>query len=315
MSRWSPHPITLRQLQYVLAVAEHRSFRRAAEACAVAQPSLSAQVAQLEAALGVRVFERLSRGVVVTGPGAAVLDRARRTLREADDVLETALRAQDPLAGTLRIGVIPTVAPYLLPEVARVLRARFPALTILWVEEKTRLLVDRIGAGELDGGIAAAESELGDLERAPLGRDAFSLAVSPEHRLAKSKGPVRPSQLEGETVLLLDDGHCFRAQALALCLRSGAEEASMRATSLSTLAQMAAGGAGITLLPSIAIAAENRARGLVIRGFGARGPSRTLVLAWRRTAPAGAALRAMAEAIRGVVTLLAEGRRRPPPSP
>ncbi|GAC1598979.1 MAG: hydrogen peroxide-inducible genes activator OxyR [Myxococcales bacterium] len=281
------------------------------------------------------MFERLSRGVVVTGPGAAVLDRARRTLREADDVLETALRAQDPLAGTLRIGVIPTVAPYLLPEVARVLRARFPALTILWVEEKTRLLVDRmlqkwgqgertadvvkeslgIGAGELDGGIAAAESELGDLERAPLGRDAFSLAVSPEHRLAKSKGPVRPSQLEGETVLLLDDGHCFRAQALALCLRSGAEEASMRATSLSTLAQMAAGGAGITLLPSIAIAAENRARGLVIRGFGARGPARTLVLAWRRTAPAGAALRAMAEAIRGVVTLLAEGRRRPPPSP
>ncbi len=118
MSRWSPHPLSLRQLQYALAVAEHRSFRRAAEVCAVAQPSLSAQVAQLEETLGVRLFERLPRAVVVTEAGAAVLERARRTLREADDLVATSERVRDPLAGTLHVGILPTIAPYLLPEAA-----------------------------------------------------------------------------------------------------------------------------------------------------------------------------------------------------
>ena len=130
MNRWAPHPVTLRQLQYVLAVAELRSFRRAAEACAVAQPSLSAQVAQLEDALGITIFERLPRGVVVTEAGAALLERARRTLVEADDLAETAARMRDPFAGTLRIGVIPTVAPYLLPEIAPAVRKACPKLQL-----------------------------------------------------------------------------------------------------------------------------------------------------------------------------------------
>jgi LysR family hydrogen peroxide-inducible transcriptional activator len=305
MSRWAPHLVTLRQLQYVVAIAELGSFRRAAEACAVAQPSLSAQVAQLEAALGVLIFERLAKGVALTKPGAAIVERARRTLLDADDLQATAERARDPLAETLSLGVIPTVAPYLLPEIAQDLRQQFPRLRLLWVEEKTRLLVERISAGELDAGILAVESEIGDLEYAPLGRDAFFLALPSEHKLARGNLPARIDQLEDETVLLLEDGHCFRDQALAVCRRAGAEEASVRGTSLSTLSQMVAGGMGITFLPQIAIRTENRARTLVTRPFGPRGPSRTLALAWRKTAPFSETLRALSEAIRNIVARLA----------
>jgi LysR family hydrogen peroxide-inducible transcriptional activator len=311
MTRWSPHPVTLRQLQYVLAVAEHKSFRRAAEACAVAQPSLSLQVAQLESALGVVLFERLPRGVVITEAGAALLERARRTVIAADDLLGAAERARDPLSGTLRIGLIPTVAPYLLPSLAPVLRARYPRLQLVWLEEKTRVLLERIAAGELEAGVVAAESDLGELAHAELARDPFFLALPPGHRLARARGPARPAELDGETVLLLDDGHCFRDQALAVCARVGAEEASIRATSLSTLAQMVAGGAGITLLPAIAVDTENRARGLTTRPFGARGPARTLALTWRKTAPCTPALQALVEPMRAALTALTEraGRR------
>jgi LysR family transcriptional regulator, hydrogen peroxide-inducible genes activator len=298
MTRWSPHPLTLRQLQYALAVADHRSFRRAAEACAIAQPSLSAQIAQLEASLGLRIFERLPRGVVVTTAGAAVLDRARRTILEADDLVAAAAGARDPFTGTLRIGVIPTVAPYWLPDVAPVLRKAYPRLALVWSEEKTRELVLRIAGGELDAGILAVESDLGELVHEPIGRDAFFLAVPKGHPLARTKAPARLEDLEGHTVLLLDDGHCFRDQALSVCRRAHADEASVRATSLSTLAQMVAGGAGITLLPQIAIATENRARALSTRPFGARGPARTLALAWRPTSAAGDALRAIAATMR-----------------
>jgi LysR family hydrogen peroxide-inducible transcriptional activator len=310
MTRWAPHPITLRQLQYVLAVADYRSFRRAAEACAVAQPSLSAQIAQLESALGVTLFERIPRGVAVTAAGAPVIERARRTLLEVEDLLSTAERARDPLSGLFRIGVIPTVAPYLLPEVAPALRAKLPRLRIVWAEEKTRALVEKVTSGELDAGIVALESDLGQLVHEPLGRDAFFLAVPNGHPLGKPRAPVRVDELESETVLLLEDGHCFREQALAVCHRAHAEEASLRATSLSTLAQMAAGGLGITVLPHIALRAENRGRALTTRPFGARGPSRTLVLAWRKSTPFTEQLSAIGEVIRGVVSqlLTVEGR-------
>lgn len=305
MTRWSPPPFTLRQLQYALAVAAHHSFRKAAEVCAVSQPALSEQIGQLESALGLRLFERLSAGVVVTAAGASVLERAQRTLLDADDLTATADRAKDPFSGTLRIGVIPSVAPYLLPEAAPVLRKKFPRLQLVWVEEKTHLLVERIGAGALEAAIVALESGLGDLETEALGRDPFLLALPAGHRLCKGAAPARLEDLDGETVLLLEDGHCFRDQALAVCRRAGAEEASVRATSLSTLAQMVAGGAGITLLPRLALRQENRAGALVTRAFGVRGPARTLVLAFRPTAPQAAATRALAEVLRGVVGKLA----------
>jgi LysR family hydrogen peroxide-inducible transcriptional activator len=305
--RYSTHAFTLRQLQYALAVAEYKNFRKAAEACAVAQPSLSAQVAQLEAALGVAIFERTARGVSVTRAGSSVLERARRTLLEADDLVATAERSRDPLAGLLNIGVIPTVAPYLLPEITGELRAKFPRLQLFWLEDKTRVLVERIASGELDAAVLALESELGELEYEELGRDPFLLAVPAGHRLARGTAPARIEQLQDETVLLLEDGHCFREQALAVCRRGGAEEASLRATSLSTLTQMVASGAGITFLPQIAVATENRASLLVTRAFGPRGPARTLALAWRKTAPFADTLRALAEAMRGIVRRVENG--------
>jgi len=306
--RHAPYPVTLRQLQYALAVAETGSFRRAAERCRVAQPSLSAQLAEAERALGVRLFDRDRRRVIVTVAGAAVLERARRLLVEADDLLETARQQSDPLAGTLRLGVIPTVAPYLLPAIAPALRRAFPRLTLQWTEDRTGVLVPRVEAGELDAALAARESNLGALHAEPLLEDPFVLAVPPAHPLARGGGTVGPEALAGEQVLLLDEGHCLREQALAVCAASRATELGFRATSLPTLVQMVSSGAGVTLLPQIAVDAEARRADLRLRRFAAPAPARTLVLAWRSGAALEPALRAVAEAIRAALAPAA-GRR------
>ena len=178
-----------------------------------------------------------------------MLERARGLLREADDLLAAATRAVDPLAGTLQIGVIPTIAPYLLPRLTPRLRLAFPGLTVLWVEDKTSSVVRGVADGTLDAALLALEADLGDLEAEPLGRDPFVLVAHPEHPLACRPGLASPGELAGADVLLLDDGHCFRDQALSFCARADARELGFRATSLSTLAQMVAGGAGVTLLP------------------------------------------------------------------
>ncbi len=297
--RHAPYPVTLRQLQYCLAVAGARSFRRAAEACRVSQPSLSAQVAEVERALGVRLFERDRRRVLVTAAGEALLERAQRVLVEADDLLEAARRRADPLSGTLRVGVIPTVGPYLLPRAAPALRKALPELLVLWEEDKTAALVRRVSAGELDAALLAREADLGELVVAELAADPFVLATAPGHPLARGAGPLRPSDLRGERVLLLDDGHCLRDQALEVCARARAEELGFRATSLSTLVQMVASGAGVTLLPRIAVDAEARRADVSIRPFTRPAPGRTLVLAWRRGSAVETALQAVTKAIRG----------------
>lgn len=294
---WAPHSFTLRQIQYVLAVAEHRSFRRAAEVCRVAQPSLSAQVAQIEDALGVRLFERDKTRVLVANGAEPILARMRRVIAESDELAEVAVRARDPLSGTIRIGVIPTVAPYLLPEVAPALRGAYPRLSIVWIEDKTRALVESLRAGAIDAALAALESELGDVEHARIGEDPFVLAMPRGHALGKRRRAAL-GDLASEKVLLLEDGHCFGDQARSLCRSVGAEESSLRATSLSTLAQMVAGGLGVTLLPSIAIAAESRGGGLAVRPL-SPAPLRTLALVWRRRSPIEPALRAIAETISG----------------
>lgn len=298
ISQFAPFPLTLRQLQYVVAVAEARSFRRAAEVCHVSQPSLSAQVAELESALGARLFDRDKRRVVLTPAGEALVPRARRVLLEAEDLLESARRHTDPLAGTLRIGVIPTVGPYLLPEVDPALRAAFPRLQLLWLEDKTDALVQRVQRGELDAALLALEAELGDLEYVPIGSDRFMLAVPTRHPLARKRGPVRMDALRGEHVLLLDEGHCFREQALELCAKAGVDEIGFRATSLSTLAQMAAAGSGITLLPEIAVELENRRGLLAVRPLCEPVPHRTIVLAFRRRSGLHDALCAIADKAR-----------------
>lgn len=310
----APHPFSLRQLQYIVAVADHKSFRSAAEACHVAQPSLSAQVAQVEELLSVQLFERDRRPVALTTAGAALVARARTLLIAADDMVELAHGLSDPFAATLRIGIIPTVGPYLLPEIAPALRKRYPKLQFVWFEDKTSVLAQRLECAELDAAIAALEADdLHDLPHAVLGRDAFVFAAPKGHPLANGKGAVRPDQLEGERVLLLDDGHCFRDQALSFCTRSGAEESDYRATSLPTLVQMAAQGGGVTLLPSLAVELENRRHALQVRPFAPKAPGRTLALVWRKTTALTTVLGAVAETMRQEYARVAGRERAPRP--
>lgn len=293
-----PFPFTLRQLQYAVAVAESLSFRKAAGRCHVSQPSLSAQLALLEESLGVQLFERDRRRVLVTTAGRDLLELARRILRETDDLVELARRSGDPLSGRLRIGVIPTISAYLLPRLTAALRLAYPRLTVLWVEEKTELLVRSLERGALDAALVAIEADIGDVEREIIGRDPFVLATPVGHPLGAKASPVKASELKGTSVLLLDDGHCFREQALALCSGAQAHELEFRATSLSTLAQMVAGGAGVTLLPALAVATEATRAELSIRRFAAPAPGRTIALVWRMRSPLGPALRQLASTAR-----------------
>lgn len=303
----NPHPFSLRQLQYAVAIAECRSFRKAAERCHVSQPSLSAQLAQLEESLGVRLFERDRRHVLPTPAGEALVARARVLLADADDLLGSAKQLGDPLAGRLRIGVIPTVSPYLLPELAPVLRKRFPQLGVLWHEDKTAGLLEQLRAGQLDAALVARVPGMDDLDAQVLGQDPFVFAAAPGHALLEGKRPLQLRDIEGEQVLLLDEGHCLRDQALALCTRAHASEADFRATSLSTLAQVVAGGAAVTLLPELAVKVENRRGQLGIRPFGAPGPARTLVLTWRKRSPLAGGLERLAAAMGEVLRKPAKG--------
>lgn len=291
------HDLSLRQLQYVVAVADTLGFRKAAERCHVSQPSLSAQIRELEETLGVTLFERDRRAVLVTAAGADLVARARRVLSEAGDLVDAAVRLGDPLAGQLRLGVIPTIAPYLLPEAVPAVLARFPKLKLLFREEKTEVLVASLAAGKLDAAVLALEAEIGDLAHAVIAEDPFVLAAPKRHPLAK-KRTIHADDLEGETVLLLDDGHCLRGQALSYCSSARANEASFRATSLSTLAQMVSSGAGVTLLPQLSVALENRRGQLAILPFAAPAPSRTVALVWRPKSPMTKELKELAAVLR-----------------
>jgi len=295
----TPHAASLRQLQYAVAVADARSFRRAAEQCGVSQPSLSAQLAQLEGALGVRLFERDRRRVLLTAAGEDLIERARRVLVDADDLVDAARRLGDPLAGTLAIGVIPTISPYLLPTAAPAIQRAHPRLTVRWREDKTEILARDLHAGRLDAALLALEADLGGpLQREVIGRDPFVLATPRGHRLAKGSRPATMADLRGAPLLLLDDGHCLRDQALAVCSGARTEELAFRATSLPTLAQMVSAGAGITLLPRMAVATESRRAHIAVRPLAGDRAFRTLALVWRPTSPSGPALRKLAATIR-----------------
>lgn len=278
------HDLTLRQLEYLVAVADTLGFHRAARLCHVSQPALSAQVQLVERVLGFAVFERDRRTVRITEPGREIVRHARKVLTGVDDLLQVAEGYLDPYARTVRIGVIPTLAPYLLPEIVPRTAERFARLDLRFTEEKTADIRAHLENGTLDAGLVALEAELGDLAHAELAQDDFVVALPKSHALTKKK-LVKLTELEGETVLLLDDGHCFRANALEVCSRAGAVEATFRATSLATLAQMVALGRGITLLPQIATAVENRRAQLVLRPLARPGAHRTIVLVWRPGSP------------------------------
>lgn len=289
--------ISLRQLEYVVAVADTLGFHRAAERCHVSQPTLSTQIQQVEDVLGVRIFERDRRGVLVTKSGEEIVARARRVLADVADVLAAATRARDPLKGTFRVGVIPTIAPYLLPDVTPAIHARYPDLRLVFREEKTELAMHELHDGKLDFNLVALEADLGEHESAIVAHDPFVVALPHGHPLAAKKR-VDLADLENERVLLLDDGHCFRTQALGLCAKTGAREADLRATSLSTLVQMVSTVGGVTLLPKLSVAVENRRGQLDVRAFVPPVPTRTLALVWRTSSPFAEAFQAIAEAMR-----------------
>jgi LysR family hydrogen peroxide-inducible transcriptional activator len=292
-----------------VAIADSGSFRAAAQTCHVSQPSLSAQVAQAESALGVRIFERDRRSVRLTRAGERLLPALRATLVAADDVVTIARNLEDPLHGTFRLGVIPTVAPYLLPGLSTELRRRFPRLTVLWREERTAALVAAIEAGELDGALLALEAPLGGLHKAVLGPDPFLLCAPAEHPLSRGRGRVPLEALDDSAMLVLDEGHCLRDQALAACGASGADihEADFRATSLGTLVQMVASGAGVTLLPQLAAPVEASRAPVVTRRFRTPEPGRTIGFVYRAQSALAPALQEVAGVLQAAYARRASG--------
>jgi LysR family hydrogen peroxide-inducible transcriptional activator len=307
MVRLAPHNVSLRQLQYAVAVADQLSFRRAAEACGVSQPSLSAQIALLEGELGAPLFERTPRRVLVTQAGRELVERARRILVEVEDLLASGQRASDPLDGTLRIGTISTISPYLLPSITPALRASYPRATLLWTEDRSDAIARGLVAGSLDAALGVLEVPIPtETDHELIAVDRFVLAVPRGHPLGDRDGPADPAELHGHHVLLLEEGHCFREQALAFCTRARAAELEFRATSLPTLVQIVAAGTGITLLPAMAIPVEIHRARLVVRAFREPSPKRTVALLWRKRSPLASALRRLAATIRAAYPAAAQ---------
>lgn len=277
---------TLRQLRYLVAIAEHLHFGRAAEACFATQSTLSAGLQELENLLDVKLVERSKRRVMLTPLGEAVVARARIVLREAEDLAELAHASKDPLSGPLRLGVIPTVGPYFLPRVLPALRQRYPGLRLYLREDMTTRLLDALHDGEIDAALIALPFPTVDLEMRELIEDPFVLACRSEDPLAR-KNAAEMDSLPEDRLLLLDEGHCLREHALAACrLEPTHHRDDFRATSLATLVQMVANGLGLTLLPKMAVdAGLTTGTGLVTRPLGDTAPARTIALVWRKTTP------------------------------
>lgn len=290
--------LKLRDLYYLVAVADTRHFGRAAAACHVSQPTLSAQLKKLEEYLGVQLIERGTKRASLTAAGQRVVARAREMLEASDDIVEIAKSFGDPLAGRLRLALLPTIGPYLLPRVTPRIRKALPRLELMLYEYQTAPMLERLRAGEIDAGILALPVDLEGLDAKTLYDEPFVLVAPEGHRLARG-GPVRSADLAGETVLLLEDGHCLRDQALDVCSRAGAhEKQDFRATSLETLRQMVASGIGVTLLPELATrGAYGAARGVAVRTFAKPAPLRRIGIVWRKTSARREAIEAVAAVI------------------
>ncbi|MEO5813240.1 MAG: LysR substrate-binding domain-containing protein [Rhodanobacter sp.] len=277
--------MNLRDLHYLVALAEHRHFGRAADACFVSQPTLSTQIKKLEEELGVKLVERTPGKILLTETGREITRRARAIMAEVDEIKAIAQRARDPEAGTLRLGIFPTLAPYLLPHVIPVLRERFPRLELLLTEEKTEHVLRMLREGALDVGIVALPVHEDSLHSEFLFEEPFVLAVPDSHPLATHKARLKLSDLENEHLLLLEDGHCLRDQALEVCQLAGAgEKTGFRATSLETLRQMVAANVGITLLPTLAIKPPiGHTDNVHLLEFAGHAPSRRIAMVWRKS--------------------------------
>ena len=276
--------MNLRDLKYLIALADHRHFGRAAAACFVSQPTLSTQIRKLEEELGVALVERAPRKVMMTPSGRDAAERARRIVAEVEQMKESARRSQDPEAGAVRLGIFPTLGPYLLPHVIPRIRERFPNLELLLVEEKSDVLLARLREGRLDAGLLALPVQDDQLHSQFLFEEPFLLAVPESHPLAR-RDSLSLSELSEQKLLLLEDGHCLREQALEVCRLSGANEKSeFRATSLETLRQMVAANVGMTLLPTLATKPPVAAsQNIHLLGFSDSHPSRQIAMLWRKS--------------------------------
>ena len=277
--------MNLRDLEYLVALADHHHFGRAAAACYVSQPTLSTQVKKLEQELGVALVERNPRSVLLTDAGVRVVERARVVLDEVNGIRTIAQRSADPESGSLKLGLFPTLAPYLLPHVVPTIHERFPRLELLLVEEKTETLLARLADGNLDAALLALPVPVRNLVVDPLFTEDFVLAVPHDHPLARQSGPIDARALADEPMLLLEEGHCLRDQALEVCALNGASERrGFRATSLETLRQMVGTGVGITLLPELAIhTSVAEPDSIAIRRIAPPTPARTIAMLWRPT--------------------------------
>jgi LysR family hydrogen peroxide-inducible transcriptional activator len=290
--------LTIRQMEYFEALAETLHFGRAAGFAGVSQPALSAQIAEMEERLGRRLFERGGRSVRLTEEAKALKPRIERVLAEIRDIEAAARRGRAPMEGRFRLGVIPTVAPYLLPRLLPLLKERFPALVLELREAVTATLIDETVAGRLDGMIAALPLDNGALVAEPLFRDRFFLAV-PADDPGFAAPPVAPESPALERLMLLEDGHCMRNQALEICTAARRTAlANYGAASLTTLLQMVAHGQGVTLVPEMALAAGVASSGVRAVPFSEQMPARMLAFAWRRSAERGDECRQIAGVMR-----------------
>ncbi|HLK23799.1 MAG TPA: hydrogen peroxide-inducible genes activator [Caulobacteraceae bacterium] len=276
-----PGALNIRDLRYLLALAEHQNFGRAAKACGVTQPTLSVQVRKLEEQLGVTLFERTGKGVALTAACEGMLDHARAAVAQANAMQAVADNLRDPLAGRFSLGVIPTLAPFLLPLVFAPLQEAMPALELEPWEDQTAVLLERLAEHHLDAALLATAVDEPDIASRPLFDEPFLAALPPDHPLAE-RDVIAEAELERD-ILVLADGHCLRDQALAACGYGGALGGALRAASLSTLLQMVAAGYGTTLVPGLAAGAAQDA-GIVLRPLAAR-TGRTVRIAWRTHFP------------------------------
>ncbi len=291
--------INFRDLRYLVAVADHQHFGRAASACFVSQPTLSTQIKKLEEYLGVQLVERTSKKVIVTPVGRMISERARQVLNQVEDIVNVARAAGDPMSGDLRLGIIPTLGPYLIPHLFPALRERYPSLRLLLHEERTSGLVARLRDGNLDAAIMGTPIPDETLVPHHLFREPFEVALPATHKLSAEQA-IRREELDTVPMLLLEEGHCMRDQALDFCSRVGAQQQQdFRATSLETLRQMVATGAGVTLLPTLAVGSYwTGTHDVVVRPFDGDPPVRELAIYRRRGCAREPLVKAVAELIR-----------------
>lgn len=272
--------MNIRDLQYLVAVADHRHFGEAASACYVSQPALSMQLKKLETLLGVQLIERTSKSAMLTETGELITEQARHILSQVNSIKDIAKQATDPFSGECHLGIIPTLAPYLLPHLIPGLTKAFPKLTIYLVEEQTTRLKEKLRQGKLDAALLGLPLAENEFNSSALFNEEFILALPANHALSKQKN-IRLSHLENNILLLLEDGHCMRDIALDVCHKANASESKgFRATSLETLRHMVAANAGITLMPKLA---QQTNDGIMYRPFSEPKPVRTIGLVYRHS--------------------------------